>query len=81
LSTQLARQHQNVKRLRRLVGRRSARHAEGVFVLEGAKVVSEAHDAHARVEAVYVAAGATDEPVARRAFDAGVRVYELAPGV
>jgi TrmH family RNA methyltransferase len=81
LSTQLARQHQNVKRLRRLVGRRNARHAEGVFVLEGAKVVSEALDAHARVEAVYVAAGAIDEPVATRAFDAGIRVHELAPGV
>jgi TrmH family RNA methyltransferase len=77
----LSKQHQKVKRLRRLVGRRSARQAEGVFVLEGAKVVSEALDAGARIEAVYTAAGARDEPVARRAFDAGVRVFELAPGV
>jgi TrmH family RNA methyltransferase len=81
VSTALSRQHQKVKRLRRLVGRRSARQAEGVFVLEGAKVVSEALDAGARVEALYVTAGATDDAVATRAFDAGIRVFELAPGV
>ena len=81
MSTQLSKQHQKVKRLRRLVGRRSARQAEGVFVLEGARVVSEALDAGARVEALYVAAGASDDPVARRAFEAGVRVFELADGV
>lgn len=63
------------------MGRRSARQAESVFVLEGAKVISEALDARAHIEAVYVAAGAVDERVARRAFDAGVRVFELAPGV
>lgn len=81
MSTQLAKHHQQVKRLRRLVGRRSARQAEGVFVLEGARVVSEALNASARLEAVYVAAGANDEPVAARAHDAGVRVFELGPGV
>jgi TrmH family RNA methyltransferase len=83
VSTALSKHHQKVKRLRRLVGRRSARQAEGVFVLEGAKVLSEALDARARIEAVYVAAGAgaKDQPVVERAYAAGVRVHELAPGV
>lgn len=79
--SQLPKQHQKVKRLRRLVGRRSAREAEAAFVLEGAKVVAEALAAGARIEAMYVAAGALDDPIARRAFDAGIRVFELAPGV
>ena len=80
MSTALSRQHQKVKRLRRLVGRRSARQAEGVFVLEGAKVVGEALAAGARVEALYVAPG-TDDPIVARAHDAGLRVFELADGV
>jgi RNA methyltransferase, TrmH family len=79
--TQLALRHQKVQRLRRLLSRRSAREAEGAFVVEGAKVLSEALDAGAPVESVYVAAGSGSDPVAQRAFDAGVRVYELAPGV
>jgi RNA methyltransferase, TrmH family len=69
-----------VQRLRRLVGRRSARSAEGVFVIEGAKVLGEALDAGVAVESVYVAPGA-DHPVVERAFAQGVRVFGLAPGV
>ncbi|HVF31524.1 MAG TPA: RNA methyltransferase [Acidimicrobiales bacterium] len=80
-ATQLALRHQKVQRLRRLLSRRSAREAEGAFVVEGAKVLSEALDAGAPVESVYVAAGSMADPVAQRAFDAGVRVYELGPGV
>jgi TrmH family RNA methyltransferase len=80
-STVLALRHQKVQRLRRLLSRRSAREADGAFVVEGTKVLSEALDAGAPVESVYVANGAMSEPVARRAFDAGCRVYELAPGV
>ena len=80
-ATQLALRHQKVQRLRRLLSRRSAREAEHAFVVEGAKVLSEALDAGAPVESVYVAAGSASDPVAQRAFDAGVRVYELAPGV
>ena len=80
-ATQLALRHQKVQRLRRLLSRRSAREAEGAFVVEGAKVLSEALDAGAPVESVYVAAGSSSDPVAQRAYDAGVRVYELAPGV
>ena len=77
----LALRHQKVQRLRRLLSRRSAREAEGAFVVEGAKVLAEALDAGAPVESVYVAAGASAAPLARRAYEAGVRVYELAPGV
>lgn len=80
MGSPLAKHHQKVKRLRRLVGRRSARQAERAFVLEGAKVIAEALDAGAHVEALYVGPGAAD-PVVTRAFDAGIRVFELAPGV
>lgn len=77
----LALRHHKVQRLRRLLSRRSAREAEQAFVVEGTKVLSEALDAGAPVESVYVAAGAAAEPVAQRAYDAGARVYELADGV
>ena len=76
----LALRHQKVQRLRRLLSRRSAREAERAFVVEGAKVLSEALDAGVAVESVYLAAGASDA-VVQRAFDAGARVYELAPDV
>lgn len=76
----LSLRHEKVQRLRRLLSRRSAREAERAFVVEGAKVLSEALDARVPVESVYVAAGAF-ESVAQRAADAGARVYELAPGV
>jgi TrmH family RNA methyltransferase len=72
--------HQKVQRLRKLVARRSARDAEGVFVVEGATVLGEALDAGARVEAVFVGAGAS-EPVVSRAAAIGHRVFDLAPGV
>jgi TrmH family RNA methyltransferase len=76
----LALRHQKVQRLRRLLSRRSAREAERAFVVEGAKVLSEALDAGVPIESVYLASGAS-ETVAERAFDAGARIYELAPGV
>src|ERR1700722_14472356 len=52
--SQLAYKHQKVQRLRRLVGRRSARQAEGRFVVEGTKVLAEALDAGAVIESVYL---------------------------
>lgn len=70
-----------MQRLRRLLSRRSAREAEQAFVVEGAKVLSEALAAGVPVESVYVGPGAAGDPVAQQAFDAGARVYELAPGV
>ena len=49
-------------------------------MLEGAKVIGEALAAGAAVEALYVAPGAA-HPVIDAAADAGVPVFELAPGV
>ena len=78
--TSLPLKHQRVQRLRRLTGRRSSRAAEHAFVLEGAKVLSEALDAGAAIEAVYVVEG-TQDPVLDRALGLGVRVYDLQSGV
>ena len=75
---------QKVQRLRRLVGRRSARQAERAFVAEGAKVVSEALDGPGGVETVFVdpaAAGPAEADVVERAVAAGCPVFELGPGV
>jgi TrmH family RNA methyltransferase len=68
------------------VGRRSAREAEGVFVVEGARVLTEALDAGVPVESVFLdpgAAGPDDRlhALADRALAAGSRVYELEGGV
>jgi RNA methyltransferase, TrmH family len=50
----LAYRHQRVQRLRRLLGRRSARYDEGKFVIEGVNLLEEALDARAPIEAVYL---------------------------
>ena len=54
-----------------------------MFVVEGITLLDEALDAGAAVESVYVAtpAGGPAPEVARRAWEAGVRVFDLAPGV
>jgi RNA methyltransferase, TrmH family len=65
----------HVQRLRRLLGRRSARHDERVFVVEGPTLVAEAAEAGWRIVEQFVAPGAS--PVA----DAGGTVHELGPGV
>jgi TrmH family RNA methyltransferase len=85
-ATQLALRHQKVQRLRRLLSRRSARDADRAFVVEGAKLLGEALAAGVPIESLYLAPGigegrAAVSDVAQRAFDAGARVYELAPGV
>ncbi len=75
---------QKVSRLRRLIGHRSARQAEGAFVAEGAKVVGEALGALGRVETVFfdpAAAGPAEADVVERALAAGSSVFELGPGV
>lgn len=51
-----------------------------MFVVEGAKVLSEALAARAPVEAVYAGPGAPTD-LLEGAHASGVRVYELAPGV
>jgi TrmH family RNA methyltransferase len=76
----LSPRHHEVQRLRRLVGRRSAREDERAFVVEGAKVLTEAIAAKAPVEAVYVAPQGRDLPVVAEAAAAGIPVHELAPG-
>src|SRR5450631_3812018 len=84
--SQLAYKHQKVQRLRRLVGRRSARQAEGRFVVEGTKVFAEALSAGVAIESVYLdptLIGA-DDPLSAlvdRAYAAGSRIYELEEGV
>lgn len=77
----LSQRHHKIQRLRRLVGRRSARVAERAFVVEGAKVLAEAMAAGAPVEEVYVTALGRDLAVVDEAAAAGVPVHELAPGV
>lgn len=72
--------HPHVQRLRRLVGRRSARMEEGSFVVEGVKVLSEALDASAVILAVFVAAD-FDHAVLKRCSESGVVVHRLAEGV
>jgi TrmH family RNA methyltransferase len=70
-----------VQRLRRLLARRSARDAEGVFVAEGATLLGEALEAGAAVESVYVAPGGQDLPEVGRAHASGARIHQLAAGV
>jgi TrmH family RNA methyltransferase len=73
--------HKRVQRLRRLLSQVSYRRSEGAFVVEGAKLVAEALRSGAPLEAVYAAPEGLDDDVVRQAFDAGVRVFHLAPGV
>ena len=80
----LAFRHEAVQRLRRLTGRRSARQAEGRFVVEGVKLLGEARSAGAVIEAVYVdAAAATPAEAGLAAACAldGARLFEVQPGV
>ena len=72
--------HPKVQRLRRLTGRRSAREAEGCFVIEGPKLLSEAISAGATIEEVFVAPGG-DADLAASARGAGAKVMALASGV
>lgn len=64
-----------IQRLRRLLGRRSARSDDGAFVVEGAGLLAEAAAAGWEIEAQFVAPGS--DPVAL----ADVPVHHLAPGV
>ncbi|MEY2958399.1 MAG: hypothetical protein RLZZ01_967 [Actinomycetota bacterium] len=68
--------NQNVRELRRLLGRRSARLEAGSFVVEGPVLIREAVSAGWVVAAEFVAPGAT--PVSTGPRDS---VFELAEGV
>jgi TrmH family RNA methyltransferase len=74
-----------VRRLRRLVQKRTLRWSEGACVLEGPDLVSAALDGGVEFEALYVDVDAVDSPpvaaLVERATDTGVRVFTLAPGV
>jgi TrmH family RNA methyltransferase len=73
-----------VQRLRRLAGQRRTRQAEARFVVEGSKLVGEALDMGAGVEAVFIdgeAAGIRERDLAAACARAGAEVRELLPGV
>jgi TrmH family RNA methyltransferase len=72
--------HKKVQRLRKLVRKRDLRSSEGVFVVEGYKLLEEALGAKASIEAVFVAPGAA-HPAIDAALQNGVRVHALEPGV
>jgi TrmH family RNA methyltransferase len=69
-----------VQRLRKLVQKRSARQAEGVFVAEGVTLLREALDAGVVPETVFYAPDA-DVDLVSDAIDAGAAAFGLAPGV
>jgi TrmH family RNA methyltransferase len=77
--------HQRVRRLRRLVQKRSLRWSEGVCVLEGPDLVEAALDSGVEFEAIYVDAAALAsapiEALTTKATGLGVRVFALAEGV
>jgi TrmH family RNA methyltransferase len=73
-----------VRRLRRLVQKRSLRWSEGVCVLEGPDLIDAALEVGQEFEAVYVDERAGTAPIAdtvRRCELAGVRVFRLGEGV
>jgi TrmH family RNA methyltransferase len=71
-----------VVRLRRLVARASVHRSEGVFVVEGPKVLESALDAGAEVEGVYYDLARYEQVhgVLERAMASGVRTFGLMPG-
>ncbi|HVV38040.1 MAG TPA: RNA methyltransferase [Acidimicrobiales bacterium] len=69
-----------MQRLRRLLHKRSARQADGVFVAEGATLVREALASGRVPESLFYAPGA-DPALVRDAAAAGAAVHALADGV
>ena len=74
-----------MRRLRRLVQKRSLRWSEGVCVIEGPDLVGAALESGAPFEAIYVDADEATSPtlaaLTNRATDLGVRVFSLEKGV
>jgi TrmH family RNA methyltransferase len=73
-----------VQHLRRLSGRRRLRQAEDRFVVEGSKLLAEALDVGAVIEAVFIdaaAASGAERDLAEACARAGADVLELQPGV
>jgi TrmH family RNA methyltransferase len=72
--------HPSVQRLRRLSGRRSARSAEGAFVVDGPTLLADALDARVAVDEV-VAEPSCPEALLTRAAAAGAVLRRVADGV
>lgn len=70
-----------VRRLRRLIGKRQDREAEGAFVVEGVRGVSTALESQADVDSLFVDAEAAADSLLRACEARGVPVHRLAPGV
>jgi RNA methyltransferase, TrmH family len=74
-----------VRRLRRLVQKRSLRWSEGVCVIEGPDLVESALESGAPFEAIYVDADEASSPalvaLTTRANELGVRIFALENGV
>lgn len=77
----LAASNPRIRRLRRLSGRRSARHDEGAFVLEGPVLVAEALAALVPLDGIYAEASALDPDLSATAHAQGIPVHEVADGV
>lgn len=79
----LAASNRRVRELRRLLGRRSARHDAGRFVLEGPTLIADSLSRGVSPETVFVAddAGPDLAEVADAAAAAGSQVHRVAPGV
>ncbi len=75
----LAFNNSRVQQLRRLIGRRSSRHDDGRFVVEGPVLVAEAVTAGWECEAQFVAAESDD--VVQPGIEGAGPVFELADGV
>lgn len=73
-------QHQDVKSLRRLIGRRSARSDDMLCVVEGAKVLAEVLAGGHTVQTVFVE-GHSELPEVTEAAGRGAVVRRLAPGL
>ncbi len=77
--------HHSVRRLRRLIQKRSDRWSDGVFVIEGPDLVAAALETGAAVEAIYIDEAALDideiKSLCIRGANAGVRIFSLANGV
>src|SRR5207342_2192115 len=73
LSGQLTFSNPRVQRLRRLLGRRSSRYEEGVFVVEGVGLLRQAIEAGWQIESCFVAPDTL--------LDLDVPYEELAPNV
>lgn len=76
--------HQSVRRLRRLLQKRSERWSEGVCVIEGPDLVNAALDTGADFEGIFVDEGALDDEsvvaLVTRAANDGIRIFLLATG-